>query len=140
MSSWPLYCSYIHLFDKVPEEEEAKYHPLTRFALTALARKNPLLTAMNWSLGLMCLCHLNHSTDELSRTRTSSRSCPRVRRRRACCRPRSGSWWSRGARSRRCSRTPVSRRSSRCSTTSARRRSSSPPTRCTAASDSHTPG
>ena len=26
------------LFDKVPEE--AKYHPLTRFALMALARKN----------------------------------------------------------------------------------------------------
>ena len=32
---------YIALFDKVPEEEEeAKYHPLTRFALMALARKN----------------------------------------------------------------------------------------------------
>ena len=30
---------YIAVFDKVPEEEEAKYHPLTRFALTALARK-----------------------------------------------------------------------------------------------------
>ena len=29
---------YIALFDKVPEEE-AKYHPLTRFALMALARK-----------------------------------------------------------------------------------------------------
>ena len=28
---------YIALFDKVPEE--AKYHPLTRFALMALARK-----------------------------------------------------------------------------------------------------
>ena len=29
VSSWPLYCSYIHLF--VPEE--AKYHPLTRSSL-----------------------------------------------------------------------------------------------------------
>ena len=32
-------CLYIALFDKVPEEEKAKYHPLTRFALMALARK-----------------------------------------------------------------------------------------------------
>ena len=37
--SWPLYGSNVHLFDKVLEEEEAKYHPLTRFALMALARK-----------------------------------------------------------------------------------------------------
>ena len=31
------YGSYVYLFDKVPE---AKYHPLTRFALMALVRKN----------------------------------------------------------------------------------------------------
>ena len=31
---------YSALFDKVQEKEEAKCHPLTRFALMALARKN----------------------------------------------------------------------------------------------------
>ena len=29
------------------EEEEAKYHPLTRFALMALARKNPRTDTVN---------------------------------------------------------------------------------------------
>ena len=29
---------YIAVFDKVPEEEEAKYDPLTRFALMALGK------------------------------------------------------------------------------------------------------
>ena len=42
---------YIALFDKVPEEEEeAKYHPLTRFALMALARKNCLIHSTQKSL------------------------------------------------------------------------------------------
>ena len=37
---------YSALFDKVQEKEEAKCHPLTRFALMALARKNSQLIAI----------------------------------------------------------------------------------------------